>query len=83
VNQGREGIESGRPESKLQDALQEQGDEMTASRPSVWSPAELLQHLDQGSRFAILDVRNRDEFDAWRIEGKAPIQTCPASTCWT
>ena len=48
---------------------------MTASKLSVWSPAELLHHLEQGSRFAILDVRNRDEFEAWRIEGKAPIQT--------
>ena len=48
---------------------------MTASKLSVWSPAELLHHLEQGSRFAILDVRNRDEFDVWRIEGKVPIQT--------
>ena len=48
---------------------------MTARKMPVWSPAELHRHLDQRSRFAILDVRNRDEFDAWRIEGKAPIQT--------
>jgi glyoxylase-like metal-dependent hydrolase (beta-lactamase superfamily II)/rhodanese-related sulfurtransferase len=42
---------------------------------SAWSPEELHRHLDRGSRFAILDVRNRDEFDAWKIEGRAPIPT--------
>lgn len=41
----------------------------------AWSPAELHRHLDEGSRFAILDVRNRDEFEVWRIEGKEPLQT--------
>lgn len=41
----------------------------------VWSPAELHHHLEEGSRFSILDVRNRDEFDAWKIEGKSSIPT--------
>jgi glyoxylase-like metal-dependent hydrolase (beta-lactamase superfamily II) len=48
---------------------------MTTRKQSVWSPEELLHHLDKGSRFAILDVRNLDEFDAWKIEGRAPIPT--------
>lgn len=48
---------------------------MTTRKMPVWSPAELHRHLDAGSRFTILDVRNRDEFDAWKIEGKAPIPT--------
>ena len=48
---------------------------MTTRKMHVWSPAELHRHLNDGSRFAILDVRNRDEFDAWKIEGKGPIQT--------
>lgn len=48
---------------------------MTPHKMPVWSPAELHRHLNEGSRFAILDVRNRDEFDAWKIEGKGPIQT--------
>lgn len=48
---------------------------MTPLKQSVWSPAELLHHLEAGSRFAILDVRNRDEFDAWRIEGRVPLET--------
>ena len=48
---------------------------MTTREMPVWSPAELHRHLNDGSRLAILDVRNRDEFDVWQIEGKAPIQT--------
>ena len=48
---------------------------MTIRKQSVWSPEELHHHLDKGSRFSILDVRNLDEFDAWKIEGRAPIPT--------
>lgn len=48
---------------------------MTTRTMPVWSPAELHRHLDEGSRFSILDVRNQDEFDAWKIEGKGPIET--------
>jgi rhodanese-related sulfurtransferase len=55
--------------------LQEQEGEMSTRKQSVWSPVELLHHLEEASRFSILDVRNRDEFDAWKIEGRAPIQT--------
>jgi glyoxylase-like metal-dependent hydrolase (beta-lactamase superfamily II)/rhodanese-related sulfurtransferase len=48
---------------------------MTKHASSSWNPAELHRHLDAGSRFAILDVRNQDEFDAWRIEGRGAIRT--------
>lgn len=48
---------------------------MTTRKIPVWSPAELHRHLNEGSRFSILDVRNQDEFDTWKIEGKGPIQT--------
>lgn len=48
---------------------------MTTRKMTVWSSAELLRHLNEGSPFAILDVRNRNEFDAWQIDGKRPIQT--------
>jgi glyoxylase-like metal-dependent hydrolase (beta-lactamase superfamily II) len=48
---------------------------MTARKMPVWTPSDLHRHLDEGSRFTILDVRNRDEFDAWRIEGKNPVKT--------
>jgi glyoxylase-like metal-dependent hydrolase (beta-lactamase superfamily II)/rhodanese-related sulfurtransferase len=48
---------------------------MTTRKMPVWSPSELHRKLDEGDRFTILDVRNRDEFDVWRIEGKRPIPT--------
>ncbi|HUX64676.1 MBL fold metallo-hydrolase [Sulfuricella sp.] len=48
---------------------------MTTRKIPVWSPAELHRHLNEGSRLSILDVRNQDEFDTWKIEGKGPIQT--------
>lgn len=48
---------------------------MTTRKMQAWSPAELHRHLDEGSQFSILDVRNQEEFDAWKIEGKGPIQT--------
>ena len=37
------------------------------SRPV--SPASLAATIEAGERVTLLDVRNRDEIDAWRIEG--------------
>ncbi|MCK9200442.1 MAG: MBL fold metallo-hydrolase [Gallionella sp.] len=48
---------------------------MTEQKIPVWSPAELHRHLSENSQFAILDVRNQSEFNAWKIEGKVPIPT--------
>lgn len=48
---------------------------MTTPKTPVWSAAELHHHLQEGSRFSILDVRNQDEFEAWQIEGKGAIST--------
>ena len=48
---------------------------MTKHKMPVWSPGDLYRHLSEGSRFAILDVRNQSEFNAWKIEGKVPIHT--------
>lgn len=48
---------------------------MTTPAMSVWSPADLHRHLSKGDELAILDVRNRDEFDAWQITGRTPIHT--------
>ena len=48
---------------------------MTTHEMPAWSPAELHRHLCDGSRFMILDLRNRDEFAAWQIEGKVALQT--------
>jgi glyoxylase-like metal-dependent hydrolase (beta-lactamase superfamily II)/rhodanese-related sulfurtransferase len=48
---------------------------MTNLEKPAWSPAELYRHLNEGSRFAILDVRHQSEFNVWKIEGKIPLQT--------
>ena len=48
---------------------------MTKRKMPVWSPTELYRHLSEGSQFAILDVRNQSEFNAWKIDGKVPIPT--------
>jgi glyoxylase-like metal-dependent hydrolase (beta-lactamase superfamily II)/rhodanese-related sulfurtransferase len=57
------------------DCLAEQEDGMTEKKTPAWSPAELHRHLSENSQFAILDVRNQSEFNAWKIEGKVPIDT--------
>jgi glyoxylase-like metal-dependent hydrolase (beta-lactamase superfamily II)/rhodanese-related sulfurtransferase len=37
---------------------------------------ELLSKVDGGEReLLLLDVRNQDEFDTWRIEGRRPVET--------
>jgi thiosulfate/3-mercaptopyruvate sulfurtransferase len=41
----------------------------TDAAPAEISPAELSSRIESGERVAILDVRNRDEIDAWRIDG--------------
>lgn len=48
---------------------------MIMHKMPVWSLAELYRHLNEGSQFAILDVRNQSEFNAWKIEGKGSIHT--------
>ncbi|HWI60447.1 MAG TPA: MBL fold metallo-hydrolase [Symbiobacteriaceae bacterium] len=46
-----------------------------ASRIRQLSPAELKAKLDAGEEIFIVDLRNRDEFATWRIEGRKPIPT--------
>ena len=42
-------------------------------KDKVWTPEELLERLESRDRFFVLDVRNRDEFDAFRLEGRIPV----------
>jgi glyoxylase-like metal-dependent hydrolase (beta-lactamase superfamily II) len=42
---------------------------MSDAEPEAVSPEELADAIDAGERIALLDVRNREEIDAWRIEG--------------
>jgi glyoxylase-like metal-dependent hydrolase (beta-lactamase superfamily II)/rhodanese-related sulfurtransferase len=37
--------------------------------------AELLQRADAGEKLFLLDVRNDDEFERWKVEAKSPIET--------
>lgn len=37
------------------------------------TPAELKQRLDQGDKLVVLDVRNEDEFQAWKVEGQHAV----------
>lgn len=37
--------------------------------------ADLLQKIDRGERFLLLDVRNEEEFERWRVEGRHPVET--------
>lgn len=39
------------------------------------APAEFKKRLDAGDIDFIFDLRNADEFAAWRIEGKRPVET--------
>lgn len=48
---------------------------MNPPKISAWSPAELHHHLNEDNPLTVLDLRNREEFDAWQIEGKVPFTT--------
>ncbi len=39
------------------------------------SVAQLLEMVDAGERLLLLDVRNGEEFERWRVEGRRPVDT--------
>jgi glyoxylase-like metal-dependent hydrolase (beta-lactamase superfamily II)/rhodanese-related sulfurtransferase len=45
------------------------------STVSEWTAQQLSDRISHETPFFLLDVRNRNEFDAMRIEGRAPIPT--------
>jgi glyoxylase-like metal-dependent hydrolase (beta-lactamase superfamily II)/rhodanese-related sulfurtransferase len=51
----------------------------TSAGATQWTAAEVVRHLlgDSPSPF-VVDVRNRDEFERWRLEGAQPLQTVHA-----
>lgn len=54
----------------LDGAVTDDADEPEADDgPDEVSPEELARRVEAGERVALLDVRNRDEIDAWRIDG--------------
>ena len=40
---------------------------------TTWTTGDLLERLERCERFFVLDVRNRDEFERFRIEGREPL----------
>ena len=43
------------------------------SSATEWQPAQLLEHLEREDDLFIFDVRNEDEYESWKIEGKKKI----------
>ena len=39
----------------------------------VWGAEDLLERLERRHKFFVLDVRNRDEFERFRLEGPGPV----------
>ena len=39
----------------------------------VWTGEDLLVRLEHRDKFFVLDVRNRDEFERFRLEGRIPV----------
>jgi glyoxylase-like metal-dependent hydrolase (beta-lactamase superfamily II)/rhodanese-related sulfurtransferase len=46
---------------------------MAAMLDTAWTSADLLGRLERRDRFFVLDVRNRDEFEKFRLEGRSPL----------
>ena len=40
---------------------------------TVWTAGDLLERLGRRERLFVLDVRNRDEFERFRLEGRGPL----------
>jgi len=37
--------------------------------------AQLLSRIDRGEELFLLDVRNEEEFESWKLEGRRPVET--------
>lgn len=46
---------------------------MTSVSDTSWTARDLLEKLNGRAKFFVLDVRNRDEFERFRIEGREPV----------
>jgi rhodanese-related sulfurtransferase len=47
----------------------------------TWSAEELLRRLDRRDSLFLLAVRNRDEFERFRLEGRSPLATINVPYC--
>jgi glyoxylase-like metal-dependent hydrolase (beta-lactamase superfamily II)/rhodanese-related sulfurtransferase len=48
---------------------------MKKNGESAWTTDDLLTRLEGLEKFFVLDVRNRDEFERFRLEGREPLPT--------
>jgi len=39
----------------------------------VWTAGDLFERLERRDKFFVLDVRNRDQFERFRLEGRSPV----------
>jgi glyoxylase-like metal-dependent hydrolase (beta-lactamase superfamily II)/rhodanese-related sulfurtransferase len=46
---------------------------VTEPLDEAWSAEDLLRRLDRRDPLFVLDVRNRDEFERFRLEGRSPL----------
>ncbi len=46
---------------------------MTKKIEPVWAAGDLLASLERREKFFVLDVRNRDEFERFQLEGREPL----------
>lgn len=54
--------------------MAESHDAHTSDAPTV-EVGELLPRLDRGEPILLLDVRNEEEYETWKIEARAPVET--------
>jgi len=55
--------------------MPERLEEATPGETPGTDVAELILRIDAGERLILLDVRNDEEFQAWRLEGRQPVET--------
>ena len=46
---------------------------MSKNGESAWTTADLQARLERSEKFFVLDVRNREEFERFRLEGREPL----------
>jgi glyoxylase-like metal-dependent hydrolase (beta-lactamase superfamily II)/rhodanese-related sulfurtransferase len=50
------------------------GDTNVTDAPTV-EVGELLPRLDRGESILLLDVRNQEEYESWKLEARSPVET--------
>jgi glyoxylase-like metal-dependent hydrolase (beta-lactamase superfamily II)/rhodanese-related sulfurtransferase len=60
-----------KPRSDLEETTTAGARVVEGARETIWTAADLLDRLGRHTPFAILDVRNRDEFERFRLEDRS------------